>query len=40
MSNNARDADGTCDFEKVLSLEGIYLINSYDQSIISKHRKQ
>ena len=39
MAHHARDADGTCDFEKVLSLEGIYLINSYEPSVVSKYRK-
>jgi hypothetical protein len=30
IENNARDGDGTCDFEKVLSLDGIYLVNFYE----------
>lgn len=40
LANNARDADGTCDFEKVLSLDGIYLTNFYQSNIVAKYRKQ
>lgn len=34
-----RDEEGTCDFEKVLSLNGIYLVNYYESNILNKYRK-
>ena len=39
ISNNVRDQEGTCDFEKVLSLNGIYLVNYYESPILNKYRK-
>jgi len=39
MGNNVRDEEGTCDFEKVKSLDGIYLVNYYENSIVLKHRQ-
>lgn len=36
IHNHVRSSDGQCDFEKVAGLEGIYLVNVYDDEMIAK----
>ena len=36
--NNVRAKKGICDFEKVLSMEGIYLANVYDEDAVRMFR--
>ena len=36
LHNNARDASGQCDFEKIAGLEGIFLANAYDTATVNK----
>ena len=34
LLNNVRNEEGLCDFERVQSLEGIYLANIYDEQAV------
>ena len=40
VRNNVRNANGQCDFEKVVGLEGIFMANVYDPKMVAKIKEE